>query len=63
MGQSIQESKICGRQSLKGYGLLKQFFKRLSSTDFTWSILCSIKQIDFIIQEFFNDKLYHFLES
>ena len=40
-------SKICGKQplkNLKGYGLLGQtislqFFKRLSSTNFTWSIL------------------------
>ena len=39
-------SKICGRhplKKLKGYGLLKRtisllFFKRFSSTNFTWSI-------------------------
>ena len=40
-------SKICGGQplkNLKGYGLLQQIislqiFQRLSSTNFTWSIL------------------------
>ena len=43
----IGSSNICGRQplkNLKGYGLLKQtislqIFQRLSSTNFTWSIL------------------------
>ena len=43
-------SKICGRQRLKnskGYALLKQtmspqVFQRLSSTNFTWSILESL---------------------
>ena len=34
-------SKICGRQpskNVKGYGLLKQIFLRLTCTNFTWSI-------------------------
>ena len=34
--------EICGRQSLKNlkwYGLLKQTFWKLSSTNFTWPIL------------------------
>ena len=49
-------SKICGRyplKILKGYCLLKQtislqIFKRLSSTNFTWSIpICSLAKIIF----------------
>ena len=41
-------SKICGRQSLKNlkcYGLSKQFFKSLSFTNFTWSILDTLSHL------------------